>query len=260
MRILVLGDSGMLGSAVKKYYAFASIETVEDRWPSEEFKRKVSEFDGDLVINCLGAIPQRTNDFSVNCDVPEFLCNHCLSTVKIINPSSDCVFEGTSDKPYEKYHPCDASSEYGKSKSFIPPSKCKNFKSIRTSVVGYDLENKELLSWFLSQDSAVKGYTNHWWNGITTYEWAKLSHRVYTDWDSFDSLIQVGTTPITKYDLLNIIKDIYSCDTEILPFSPEKKVNRSLVSDIILPSLAEQLKEFRDVMGSNGYNWYGNRQ
>ena len=206
MRVLILGSSGMLGSAVSLYYGFAQIETIDVRWPSDEFKKKVSEFDGDLIINCIGAIPQRVNEFSVNWDLPKFLCDHCSPKVKIINQSSDCVFEGDKDTPYSKYDSCDATSEYGKSKSFVPPNDQSNFKNIRTSIIGYDSGNKGLLSWFLSQNGTANGYTNHWWNGITTYEWAKLSYEVYENWDGYSNLIQVGTAPITKYDLLNLFE------------------------------------------------------
>lgn len=248
MRILLLGHSGMLGSAVEKYYAFAEVQTLEERWPSEEFKRKVSEFDGDLIINCIGAIPQKTNEFSINSDVPEFLCNYCSPEVKIINPESDCVFEGTIKGAYDKNHSCDATSDYGKSKAFKPPTGKKNFKSIRTSVIGYDKGNKELLSWFLNAGESVQGYINHWWNGVTTYEWAKLSHTVCEEWDQTGSLVQVGTTPITKYELLKMIKLVYGCDTEIIPTPAENSVNRSLVSDFTIKPLIDQLNELRDLL------------
>tara|TARA_R110000824_G_scaffold391495_1_gene589282 strand:- start:429 stop:1178 length:750 start_codon:yes stop_codon:yes gene_type:complete len=249
VKLLILGHLGMLGSAVKKYYDFANVEIIEDRWPSEEFKKKVSEFDGDLIINCLGAVPQRTNDFSINKEVPKFLCSNISSDIKIINPTSDCVFEGTNEKPYEKTHPCDTTSEYGKSKVFQPPESCINFINIRTSFVGYDADNKELLSWFLSQERPVNGYTNHWWNGITTYEWAKLSHRVYTDWDMLKtSLIQVGTAPVTKYELLHMIKDVYGCDTVINPLATKKTVNKVLVSDFAIKPLLDQLNELRELL------------
>tara|TARA_R110000744_G_scaffold111044_4_gene209227 strand:+ start:417 stop:1193 length:777 start_codon:yes stop_codon:yes gene_type:complete len=251
MRVLVLGHSGMLGSAVKKYYAFAEVETTEYRWPSDELKRKISEFDGDLIINCLGAIPQRTNNFSINYEVPAFLCSHCLPEVKILHPTSDCAFDGTSDIPYQKDHPCNATSEYGKSKNFQAPLECRNFMSIRTSFIGHDMDNKELLSWFLSSEEPVNGYTNHLWNGITTYEWAKLSHQIYEEWllGTYPNtqLIQLGTEPITKYDLLTMIKDVYACDTLIVPFTTQKPVNRSLVSDFEIKPLLQQLKELREI-------------
>tara|TARA_R100000963_G_C4615641_1_gene84655 strand:+ start:135 stop:884 length:750 start_codon:yes stop_codon:yes gene_type:complete len=244
MRVLILGHSGMLGSAVKKYYSFAEVETLEDRWPTDEFQDKVSSFDGDLIINCIGSIPQRTNDFSINLDIPEFLCRNCLPKVKIINPTSDCVFEGTKDTPYNKYDKCDATSDYGKSKCFSPPTDCKNFKSIRTSVIGYDKDGVELLSWFLNSKEPVRGYANHWWSGITTHGWAEVSYKLYTEWESFpENLIQIGTTPITKLELLKLINSVFNAKKKIVPFSTEKSVNRSLVSDFPVESIINQLEK-----------------
>ena len=246
MGVLLLGHSGMLGSAVKKYYNFAQIETLEDRWPSDGFKAKVSSFDGDLIINCIGSIPQRTNDFSINLDIPEFLCGNCSSKVKIINPTSDCVFEGTKDTPYSKDDKCDATSDYGKSKCFSPPADCRNFKSIRTSVIGYDKEGVELLSWFLNSQEEVQGYTNHWWNGITTYKWADISYKLYREWESFsENIIQIGTTPITKLELLKIINSVFDAKKNITPLSTQKTVNRSLLSDFNVESITNQLEELK---------------
>ena len=68
MKILILGSNGMLGHMVKKYLDSIQyeIETVNHRWPSEEFKSAIINSDADVLINCVGAIPQRTKDFTIN--------------------------------------------------------------------------------------------------------------------------------------------------------------------------------------------------
>ena len=248
MKVLILGHLGMIGSAVRKYYSCVAddVVTIEEPWPSPEFKKKVSSFSGDLIINCTGAIPQKTNDFSINFEVPKFLCDTCPSEVKIINPATDCVFEGDNNKPYEKYHKCDATSDYGKSKIFEPPIGKKNFKSIRTSVIGYDRDDKELLSWFLSEEEPVHGYLNHWWNGVTTYEWAKISHKVYKAWNILsENILQFGTSPISKYELLKIINFVFRANKDIIPYMADKSVNRLLISDYELKPITQQLDELR---------------
>lgn len=248
MRVLVLGSNGMLGSAVVNYYKSHTVEVIENRWPSQEFKDSLVSFDGDLIINCIGAIPQKTSDFDINREIPEFLHEHCTKSVKIINPSTDCVFEGTSSEPYPKNHPCDATSEYGRSKMFCP-KESKNFKTIRTSIIGYDSQNKGLLSWFLSQgNTEVSGYVNHLWNGITTHEWAKLSYKIYQDWDRFEPLIQVGTKPMSKYELLCLIRRIYECTTTITPVFAYESINRCLVSDFHVSSIENQLRELKTLL------------
>jgi dTDP-4-dehydrorhamnose reductase len=248
MKVLVLGDRGMLGSAVVNYYKSHTVETIKHRWPSQEFKDSILSFDGDLIINCIGAIPQKTSEFDVNWQIPKFLHKYCSPYVKIINPSTDCVFEGTSPEPYEKNHPCDATSEYGRSKMFLP-EKAKNFKTVRTSIIGYDSQNKGLLSWFLSVgDEEVTGYVNHLWNGITTHEWAKLSYKIYQDWDKFESLIQVGIEPMSKYELLCLVKKIYARPTTVIPTSTKKSINRCLVSDFYVPDIESQLLELKTIL------------
>ena len=76
MKVLVLGHFGMLGSTVYDY-----LKTMDDvlivmtrhRWPTDSFKTSVRNFDGDYIINCIGAIPQRTNKFDVNYELPIWL-------------------------------------------------------------------------------------------------------------------------------------------------------------------------------------------
>ena len=77
MKVLVLGHSGMLGDAVFGYLMgeVDSLELLQEeyRWPSESFKSEVKKFDGDYIINCIGAIPQRTDNFEINYELPIWL-------------------------------------------------------------------------------------------------------------------------------------------------------------------------------------------
>ena len=73
MKIFILGHRGMLGHMVHKYLSTkedCELVTTNLRWPSEEFKKKVIDFDGDFVVNCIGAINQKNDDFDVNVDLP----------------------------------------------------------------------------------------------------------------------------------------------------------------------------------------------
>jgi hypothetical protein len=90
MRILILGHTGMLGHMVHKYLTSKSlnVETTNQRWPSQEFKEFIKEYDGDFIINCIGAIHQKTKNFDVNWELPIFLDFYCKC--KIINPGTDC--------------------------------------------------------------------------------------------------------------------------------------------------------------------------
>ena len=122
MKILLLGHKGMLGHMTLKYLKTKNldIETTDLRWPSDEFKECIKNFDGDYIINCIGAIHQRTNSFDVNWELPIFLDFYSLS--RIIHPGTDCEMD---------------SDNYGISKKiardFIVNTSSKT-KSIKTSI------------------------------------------------------------------------------------------------------------------------------
>ena len=52
----------MLGNTVCDYLMgeIDSLTVISERWSSTPFKNMKKEFDGDYIINCIGAIPQRT--------------------------------------------------------------------------------------------------------------------------------------------------------------------------------------------------------
>ena len=91
LSILVLGHKGMLGQTVyRRLTEFGySVETIEDKWPSKFFFDKITDSNSELLINCIGAIPQKNpKGFSSNFDLPRDLCKNYKGL--IIHPSSDC--------------------------------------------------------------------------------------------------------------------------------------------------------------------------
>ena len=115
MKTLVLGHRGMLGNAVIKYFNSQDIETaiLNTRYPSDDFFSELKSYTGEFIINCVASIPQRTQDFKINYNLPEYLTN---LNKKIIHPDTDCIFNGKSTTPYKKYDIPNAESDYGKSK------------------------------------------------------------------------------------------------------------------------------------------------
>ena len=220
-KILVLGHTGMLGNCVASYISLNSkyiLETTTTRWGTDEFKRHLKETDADVIINCIGKIPQKNSESSlyreINIGLPIFL--ESLSK-KIIHPSTDCEFSGKIpfDKKYTKLDARDAVDEYGKSKAEISQlieEKFVNTKIIRTSIIGHEINTHlSLLDWFLNAHNEVSGYTNHYWNGITTLTWAKLCLEIIDSWDAYPIVNQYGTSEVrSKYDLLVDIKNVYN--------------------------------------------------
>jgi dTDP-4-dehydrorhamnose reductase len=105
---------------------------------------------------------------------------------------------------------------------------------IRTSVIGLELDrSKELLSWFLSKRSEkIYGFTNHYWNGITSYHLGLVIKTIV-----LKNLFVPGThhffpaDKFTKFALLENIKEVWSrADIEIRPLQAPTKVDRTLSS------------------------------
>jgi len=236
MRILLLGHKGMLGHMVLKYLNAKglNIETTNLRWPSDEFKYYIKNFDGDIIINCIGAIHQRTNEFDVNWELPIFL--DFYSSCRIIHPGTDCEMD---------------SDNYGISKKiardFIVNTSSKT-KSIKTSILGPELNTKaSLMEWFLSNedDSTVFGYSKYYWNGNTTLTWAHQSYLLINYWDTYDKETILSSNCISKKEILESINDVFNRKINILP-KDDVEFNKCLDGDIITPHIKEQLKQLKE--------------
>jgi len=203
MNILILGHNGMLGNAVHKYFTKQGhqIETIGDlRWDSYEFKQAILDSDAEYIINCIGAIHQKNYEDSyynfLNVRLPMFLE---FTGKKILHPSTDCVFSGNINKHtrYTRSDERNAEDLYGKSKAKIDKMICDRFtntKIIRTSIIGHEIRGfHSLLDWFLgtSDDIVLNGYSNYFWNGITTLQWSKIAEDIFLNWEKAPVLTQV---------------------------------------------------------------------
>lgn len=250
--ILVLGHTGLLGNQVMDYFMSINknVMTTNLRWPNSDFKDFITSFKG-VVINCIGAIPQSgIIDYKVNYELPIFLLEN--NKIKLIQPDTDCVFSGNIPigECYKKNDIMDAQGPYPLSKiNFIKEALKRNpnnLKIIRTSIIGFDKKSQSLLSWFLktSKNSGkCQGYANHMWNGITTFEWSKLSSKIIDDWQEYDLITQIGSNQVSKYDLLNIFSKVFEIQCDIIQFSTSDTVNKCLKTDIQVPDLLTQIRQ-----------------
>lgn len=235
MKILVLGHKGMLGHMVVKYMSEKNqdVLTTDFRWPNQEFKELVINFSGDYIVNCIGAIHQRTNKFEINWELPQFL--DANSKCPIVHPGTDCEMD---------------LDDYGKSKKiardFIVNNAIRT-KSIKTSIIGPELNTKaSLMEWFLSQpdNSLVKGYSECYWNGNTTLTWAEFCFNLINNWEKYNKETIISSHCISKYDILVFIKDIYNKNIEIEKNS-DIKINKCLLGDIKTHHISKQLQDLK---------------
>ena len=236
MNVLILGSNGMLGHMVEKYLKqYYEIEIINHRWPSQDFKTAINNSNSDFLINCIGAIPQKTKNFDVNWELPIWLDNNFKG--KIIHPGTDCEMDR---------------DDYGISKRKAADwiiSNGKRTKMIKSTIMGPELfGNSTLLGWFLSckENSTINGYLNHMCNGVTTYYWAQFCRNLLNSWDSYKIRTIIGTECISKYELLNICKKVFNKNIIINKHTTGKfNINKCLVLDYQLDNMETQLKELK---------------
>ena len=233
MKTLVLGHNGMLGHMVIKYLLSKDIPvvTVNERWPFKHNNCSLFDFDGEYIINCIGAIPQKNTDFAVNYELPIWLDQNM--DCKIINPGTDY---GLDNNEYD--------SSKLKANDYIL-KRGKQTKTIRTAIIGPELKSKNgLFEWFMDSNGKVNGWTEAYWSGITTLQWAKECFSLMNNFYNSNLISTIATECITKYSLLNIIKEVFNKDI-IINKNPDFKVNRCLISDIKVKNIKQQFIELK---------------
>lgn len=252
MRVTVLGASGMLGHVVARFLAEAGHEV---RSPAPRFTRQAPEpFLGALlatrpqaVVNCTGLRAGPEADLH---DVHVGLVQQALDRlgpgVRFIQAGTDGVFR--PDRPDRTTaEEGDAEDPYGRTKRAGERAVREAGGSvIRCSILGPELgQPRSLLGWFLAQRGPVRGFVNHWWNGITTLQWARVCQGLLAT-ASPPPVCQPGFQPaIPKAEVLRLLGEVWERPVVILPSEAPTPVLRTLVPDVLCPPLAEQLRELR---------------
>lgn len=263
-RIIILGSKGMLGQMVKLYFTNEKYEVIifNKRFSENNFISYIDELNSiqdGIVINCIGRIKQKSEEafdlLWANSIFPLSLARSLKSSHILIQPSTDCVFDGHTNISYNILDTHTASDIYGWSKSLGETAILGRSNSliIRVSIIGPDnYSNKGLLAWFLNNPSGntLNGFTNHFWNGITTLEWCKRLHEIISDNKLLikylkKGIVQIGTVKTySKFEMLNLFNKIFNTDFQINPTESDY-INRCLMPEIKTKSLEFQLKELK---------------
>lgn len=258
MRVLILGVTGMLGSAV--FRAFGA-DTAYDVWgtlrsgaalryfPQQCHSHLLTGVDvldqdalvavlakvrPDVVINCIGLIKQLADAnnpltaLPINAMLPHRLASLCsLSGARLVHVSTDCVFAGHKGG-YRESDLSDAEDLYGKSKYIGELHDLSNAITLRTSIIGHELGGSyALVDWFLSQQGSVKGFTKAIFSGLPTVELARVMKDFIVPHPQLNGLYHVAAEPIAKFDLLQLIAAEYGKQIDIRP-DDELMIDRSL--------------------------------
>ncbi|WP_333688610.1 SDR family oxidoreductase [Methylococcus capsulatus] len=263
MKVLVLGATGMLGhrlfwgldrlgyrvvggvrrdvSATHPYCRFAvfsdrsRLVTGVDAFDLAGLRAQVRAIQPDVILNCIGVIKQRgEGQMSVPCIALNALLPHVLEEIVsgwggwLIHFSTDCVFKGDRGG-YSEADPSDATDWYGRTKA-MGEVQGSNALTLRTSIIGRELTGHySLVDWFLSQrGGAVKGYSRAIYSGITTREMVHVIDLLLREHPQLRGLYQVASEPISKYELLCLIRDIAGLEIEIEMDKTTLCVDRSL--------------------------------
>lgn len=260
MKVLVLGISGMLGSAMyrtlsedtglsvfgtvrsgnaKAFFSESLQSNIVVGVDVENQDSLVAAFGAvapDVVVNCIGLVKQLAdaNDplqaVPINSLLPHRLAALCkLAGARLVHISTDCVFSGDKGGYLETDFP-DAYDLYGRSK-LIGEVDYPHAITLRTSIIGHELSGaRSLLCWFLAQEGKVKGFTKAFFSGLPTNELARVVRDFVIPRPGLHGLYHVAAKPIDKYTLLKLVSDAYGKTIEIAP-DDQLIIDRSLCAD-----------------------------
>jgi len=259
-RVLILGVTGMLGSAVFKTFTTdpahevwgtmrapggrsfsqASRERLlsgADVLDQDSLVATMASVRPDVVINCVGLIKQLADAkdpltaLPINAMLPHRLARLCaLSRARLIHISTDCVFSG-SKGGYVESDVSDAEDLYGKSKYIGELHDVPHAITLRTSIIGHELNSQHsLVDWFLTQEGSVRGFSRAVFSGLPTVELARVMKDFVLPHPELNGLYHVAAQPIAKLDLLSLIARQYGKSIEINP-DAALVIDRSLNSE-----------------------------
>jgi dTDP-4-dehydrorhamnose reductase len=257
MRILVLGSSGLLGNTFFDFFNKKKLDnnlkfffTFRKRIKNnilfdvtkKETYKNIQKLKPNIIINCIGIIKPHINEKSPASIINAFEINSIFPSVlikmfprsKIIHFNTDCVFTGKSGY-YKENHIKDCDDIYGISKSLGEISS-KRVMNLRCSIIGKEKNTKfSLLSWFLNNKNIkINGFTNHYWNGLTTLALVKIVNGIIINKSFKHGLFNiVPSDTVTKYELLRMFNNKFFIDNKkkIMPVKHAITVNRILLTN-----------------------------
>ena len=267
--VLVLGGSGLLGSAVARFLSeqagFAVSATLRDpsliplvrelvpraEWYEfdaldKDAGRRLDDLAGRhaWIVNAIGVIKQRISDqdpeqvvraMRVDSLLPRALHRATASRdTRVLQIATDCVYSG-SRGGYTEAAPHDAGDVYGQTKS-LGEVLSPQIHHLRCSIVGLEPRSPvSLLGWFLTQPrgACIRGFTNHHWNGLTSLHFAKLVAAIIQGNVVLGHMQHVVPRDVvTKYELLRIFAACFDRpDVDIEPAETTVGVERSLSTE-----------------------------
>ena len=279
MKILVLGASGMLGSAIfnilnenqnlkvlgtirsnrsKKYFNSTlakKLIKVGDITKLANLIRVFKQAKPKMVINCISLQKQLLKKQDPLIMIPTYsVLPHQLSKLcknsgaRLIQISTDGVFSGKKGK-YRENDLKDSEDIYGISK-YLGELKEEHTITIRTSIIGHEINTKNgLVEWFLSQKNQCECFSNAIFSGFPTDVLAEIIRDLIIPNDKIQGVYHIASKPISKCELLALIAKEYGIKIK-LKTNNKIKINRSLNSDRFKAVSGYVSPEWKDLIKS----------
>tara|TARA_B110000438_G_scaffold278635_1_gene302390 strand:- start:1229 stop:2098 length:870 start_codon:yes stop_codon:yes gene_type:complete len=269
MKILILGIDGMIGHKIAQSLSqdFILIGSTRKNISNSDIGIKncnlithnfitdntltlLDDINPDIIINCVGITIRRglNNDYNhtelLNSKLPHKLNKWVeKNQKKLIHFSSDCVFSGEKGNYFDNSTP-DADDIYGLSKSH-GEVKSDNTLTIRCSIIGREIFNHtELFEWLYSmKNKKIEGYNNVIYSGVTSTWMGKTINHIIKNKIDLNGIYNISSIPISKYDLLLKLSDIFNLNVDV-------SLNSNIKSNKVLIS-----KKFTEITGINSPNW-----
>lgn len=242
--------------AINKYFTHSLanrlifVDNLED---AKEVVALLDSVNPHTVINCLSVSRTQSHDskrlFAILSLLPRLLYRLCLSrNIRLIQIGSDGVFSGKRGGYTEDDIP-DPVDLYGAAKlqgEVDGPLAL----TLRTSILGPELATQNsLLSWFLNQNDECRCYTRAIFTGFPTVVLAEIIRDFVLMEKKLQGIYHVASEPISKYDLLNLVRKQYNKKIKMIP-DESIVINRTLsgsrfqiVTGYIPPPWKEMIKK-----------------
>ena len=114
-------------------------------------------------------------------------------------------------------------------------------------------QGRSLIEWVKSEkNKTVFGFTNHFWNGVTCLEFAKICKKMIDNNIFWLGTKHLHSNTLNKKELVELISSSFNLNVNVIEKQTEKSCDRSITSiyndinQFNIPNLKTQLEELKE--------------